>query len=603
MSKNVAVYVRYSDELCSPNSIEDQLYRCNAYAEKEGWRVVSVYSDREISGQTAGARPEFQRMRADAARGRQFEVVLAEAPDRLARRTADLTDLRDVLAFNGVELYAVSLGLITPAYAAVMGMVAEQYSRDLGDKTKRGQQGATRRGRVAAGVAYGYRAADAEGCNRIISPREAEIVVRIFEEFANGVAPNVIAARLNAEGVPGPRDGWIGTTIRGDATRQTGILRNRIYVGEIVYGRTIFRKDPRSGKRLSSVATAPMVVTSAPALRIVSDSLWRRVQDRFEANGRKMARDESGQALNRVYRAQYVLSGLLECSCCGGAYAIMGKNRYGCSTRKNKGTCDNKTTITRQALESRVLAGIKRGLLAPELVEGVVARVTEQLAARRATARSDDAGLRRRHAEVTARISRLLDQMEDGVGDASALRTRLKERDVELCAIEEKLAQIAAEAPTVVTLPNFAQAYADQVRRLENVLRDPAVVQRAHETLARMIDKIILTPDDDAEHGMRIDIHGQVAGILQLCASKGEGDVLADIIGPTTQLSVVAGAGFGLWRTRVLVGGQQERRPDYEAASAACLQASRRLAAREVQSAAPKATSRTRAVMAASSTA
>ena len=403
--------------------------------------------------------------------------------------------------------------------------------------------------------------------------------------------------------MPGPRDGWIGTTIRGDATRQTGILRNRIYVGEIVYGRTIFRKDPRSGKRLASVATAPMVVTSAPALRIVSDVLWRRVQDRFEANGRKMARDESGQALNRVHRAQYVLSGLLECSCCGGAYAIMGKNRYGCSTRKNKGTCDNKTTITRQALESRVLAGIKRGLLAPELVEGFVARVTEQLAARRATARSDDAGLRRRHAEVTARISRLLDQMEDGVGDASALRTRLKERDVERCAIEEKLAQIAAEAPTVVTLPNFAQAYADQVRRLENVLRDPAVVQRAHDTLARMIDKIILTPDDDAEHGMRIDIHGQVAGILQLCASKGEGDVLADIIGPATQLSVVAGAGFGLWRTRVLVGGQQERRPDYEAASAACLQASRRLAAREVQSAAPKATSRTRAVMAASSTA
>ena len=543
MTKRVAIYVRYSDVLCSVNSIEDQLYRCRDYIARHGWREVMVYSDREISGQTAGARPEFQRMRADAKGARNFDVVLAEAPDRLSRRTADLTDLRDMLDFERIELHAVTLGIITPMNAAVLGVVAEQFSRDLADKTKRGQQGSTRRGRVAAGLAYGYRAGEANGCNREIEPEQARIVRRIFDEFAGGLAPNVIAARLNAEGVPGPRNGWIGTTIRGDAARQTGILRNRLYIGRIVYGQTTFRKDPRSGKRLSRV-TGTAVEVDAPALRIVSDALWDSVQDRLKDIGRRMARDESGQALNRAHRAQYVLSGLLVCGCCGGPYAIMGKDRYGCSTRQNRGTCENAVTVKRQTVEGRVLAGIKRGLLAPEMVESFVARVTKELAARRLGARTDEMGLRKKLAEVEVKIGRLLDQIEDGDGDAGALHDRLKQREAERCDCESRLAQLAKEEPKIVALPNFAQAYADHVRRLEDVLRDPTVVQRAHETLARMIGKIVLIPDPSAECGLRIDIHGQVANILRLCHEIGDNALPSGNLPDDGQLSVVAGVGF-----------------------------------------------------------
>ena len=67
------------------------------------------------------------------------------------------------------------------------------------------------------------------------------------------------------------------------------------------------------------------------------------------------------------------------------------------------------------------------------------------------------------------------------------------------------LAEAAADpAPAVVTLPNFAQAYAAQVRALEDVLRDPNLVQRAHETLAKLIEKVVLTPDPEAPNGLRV---------------------------------------------------------------------------------------------------
>jgi DNA invertase Pin-like site-specific DNA recombinase len=542
MTKTAAIYARYSDVQCSVTSIEDQVDRCRTYAAQQGWNVTAVYADREISGQSAGARPEFLRLRKDAERGK-YNVVLAEAPDRLARRVADLTDLRDVLQFAGVELHAVSMGLITPLHAAVMGMVAEQYSRDLADKTKRGQIGSTKRGKIAAGLAYGYATCAAGPCNRVIDPAQALVVVRIFSEFADGVAPNTIAARLNADGVAGPRGEWNGTTIRGDAARQTGILRNRLYIGEITYGRTTFRKDPRTGKRLSKV-TGDAIVEAAPGLRIVDDALWARVEKRLEDNARKMARDESGQALNRAHRAQYVLSGLLFCGCCDGSYAIMGKDRYGCSSRKNRRTCDNGATITRQAIETRVLAGIKRGLLAPGMVESFVAKVTVEMKTAQAQARSDEAALTGQLVMVRRKIERLLDQIEDGAGDAVMLGERLKARETERREIEARLVQAHEANPAIVTLPNFASAYADMVRRLEDVLRDATLVQRAHETLARLIEKVVLTPDPDAENGLRVDLHGQVAAILQVCASADGGETTPSLLGSTSQVSVVAGAGF-----------------------------------------------------------
>jgi DNA invertase Pin-like site-specific DNA recombinase len=48
--KRVAIYARYSTDLQSPASIDDQIQLCRAYADRHGWVVVATYQDAALSG-------------------------------------------------------------------------------------------------------------------------------------------------------------------------------------------------------------------------------------------------------------------------------------------------------------------------------------------------------------------------------------------------------------------------------------------------------------------------------------------------------------------------------------------------------------------------
>ena len=74
-----------------------------------------------------------------------------------------------------------------------------------------------RRWRSGGGLCYGYEViVGEERGGRAINLREAQIVRRIFEEFATGRSPKAIARRLNDEGVRGPRGMlWRDSAIRG----------------------------------------------------------------------------------------------------------------------------------------------------------------------------------------------------------------------------------------------------------------------------------------------------------------------------------------------------------------------------------------------------
>ncbi|MFC0342108.1 recombinase family protein [Paracoccus niistensis] len=520
MTRRVALYVRFSSDRQKMTSLDDQIAQLRAFADGLGWIVGAIYADPEITGRTTRTRPEYNRMIADAKAG-LFDVVLAEAIDRLARRTADITDLRDVLEHHEVVVHTKSQGLISPMEAAIYGVMAEQFSRDLGEKTRRGAIGAVSRNLVPAGLAYGYMAVEPSNpgdTNRAVVPEHAAVVVRIFRMFADGMPAKKIAETLNREGVPGPRGKpWQESTIRGHGPRGTGILRNPLYIGVNAYGDVASSLNPESGKRAWRVTGEVAASTIVPQLRIVDQELWDRVAARLEATALKMARDaKSGQPLNRAHRKSYVLSGLLKCGCCGGDYTIRGKARYGCSQAKRGMGCANKVTITAPAVERQVLDSLKRGLLAPERLQQFTDRVAETLRARQAGAGSEEANLKRRLADFDRKISRLLDQLEDGEDDDVAdLRQRLRQRKAEREEVLTALAEVAAlSREGAHPAPDFAALYTNLVRNLEEALRDPTVVQRAHELLAQIIEEVILTPDPTVQQGLRIEVRGSLARAL-----------------------------------------------------------------------------------------
>lgn len=112
MRQRVALYARYSTDLQSDASIEDQLRLCRKRAEREGWTVVESYSDRAISGASL-LRPGIQALMEDAGRGR-FDIVLAEAMDRLSRDQEDIAGLFKRLRFAGVAIMTIAEGVPGP---------------------------------------------------------------------------------------------------------------------------------------------------------------------------------------------------------------------------------------------------------------------------------------------------------------------------------------------------------------------------------------------------------------------------------------------------------------------------------------------------------
>lgn len=329
----VALYARYSSDQQREASIEDQLRLCRLHAEKQSWAVADSYHDRAVSGASL-IRPGIQALLADALRGR-FEVVLAEALDRISRDQEDVAGVFKRMAFAGVKIITLSEGEISHLHVGLKGTMNALFLKDLADKTRRGLRGRVEAGKAGGGLCYGYNVVkrnDAAGepirGERRINAREAEVVRRIFREFAAGRSPRAIALDLNREGEPGPfGNAWGDKTIRGHACRGNGVLNNELYIGRLVWNRQRFVKDPSTGRRVSRRnPEADWIRSEVPELRIIDDSLWQAVKARqaelakvFEATTIGV-RDDRAKRLNITRRHVYLLSGLLSCGCCRGKY-------------------------------------------------------------------------------------------------------------------------------------------------------------------------------------------------------------------------------------------------------------------------------------------
>lgn len=540
------IYARFSSELQRDESIEDQVEVCRREIERQGWTVARVYSDRAQSG-ASKFRPQYQQMMADA-EGKQFDILVCEALDRLGRKLADIADLHDRLSYAGIKIHTVATGEVTQLHIGMLGTMAQLYLSDLREKVWRGQLGRARQGRIPGGIAYGYDVVaerDASGGGRrTINAAQAAVVRQIFREYAAGSSPRTIARRLNEEDVPGPGGRqWGDTTIRGQVDRGTGLLNNTLYVGRLEWNRAAYVKNPRTGKKVARVnKQAARELAQIPELRIIDDDLWQQVKRRQKEARIEMGKDESGNALNRVHRRKFLLSELLVCGQCGGRYTVVGKDRYGCATRRAKGTCSNDRTITRRKIEARVLGGLKDKLMAPELVAEFIRSYQAEINATAKEAVARSAELKREAEGIERKMAGIMTAIEDGMY-TPALKERMKALEQRKAEIEGLLAG-AGNPPVVRLHPNLAEVYRLKVAELEIALNDQSIKDEAGEILRSLIDRVVLTPAAEAPDGIEAQLHGDLAAILALSNNAERKQKLPADGAAGSLLSVVAGIGF-----------------------------------------------------------
>ena len=541
MTKRAVIYARYSSDLQSDASIEDQIRLCEALIRDRSWKLVEAYSDHGISGASL-MRPGYQQLLEDA-RAFSFDIVVAESIDRLSRDQEHIAAFHKAMSFAGVAVVTTSEGDINELHIGLKGTMSALYLKDLADKTRRGLEGRVRKGKSGGGICYGYGVSakpgsdDGEGRgHRYVIEDEAAIIHRIFEDYDAGKSPKSITHALNRERVPGPKGGhWSPSTIYGNWRRGTGILNNELYIGKMVWNRQHFVKDPQTGKRQARLNPEEKWVTqSVPDLQIIDTDLWQSVKARQLATRQSISK--KGHRPENARRPRYLLSGLLECGSCGGGFSKISKAHYGCSTARNKATCSNMLTIRRDELEKAVLNGLKTHLMQPDAYRAFVEEFTREYNARANAVEHERASLATKLTKVKADIKKLIDAIKAGV-PGEALRDEMQTLENQRTEIESKLEEAPVATPRLH--PNLPAIYQGKITSLIDALNTPDTVTQANEAIRQLIEKVRLVPEGNT---LNIELFGELAALISLGIGPNDKHPLADAEG--VQVTLVAGAGF-----------------------------------------------------------
>ena len=463
------IYARYSSELQRDASIEDQVRVCKAYIKHEGWQLVATYTDRALSG-TSHLRPGYQKLVEDARNG-ELDVVVAEALDRLSRDQEHVAAFFKQLTFAGVRIVTLGEGEISELHVGLKGTMNALFLKDLAAKIRRGQLGRLSIGRSPGGLSYGYEVVRDYGVDgepdrgkRRIDQQAAILIRRIFKAYVSGMSPRAIASQLNAEGVPAPRGGsWNASTINGNRRRRDGILWNELYIGRLIYNRQRFVKDPESGRRVPKPnPRRDWVVVEVPELQIIDQALWDQAQTLKAHN--------TGQKPHNCRRPRRLLSGLMRCGACGGAYTVIGQERIGCAVHREKGMCSNSKTTTLAKIENRVLSGLKERLLDPELIAEFAREYQLEFNKRQRDAVRRNSRSVSELRAVEDRIARIVDAIEQGA-DVTKLRERLMELEQKRIELKHTLSQIGAEDAIIQIRPDLSNLYRRKVAELRESLK------------------------------------------------------------------------------------------------------------------------------------
>lgn len=199
--KKAVIYARYSCDKQSEQSIEGQIRVIREFADREGYTIIGEYIDRAKSAKTAN-RPEFLRMISDSSK-QLFQYVLVYKLDRFSRNRYDSAFYKHKLRQNGVRVISATEELSDNPESiiteAILEAMAEFYSAELGQKTKRGmRESALKCQSVGAPPPLGYKWGEDKKLH--IDEATAEIPRIVFRLYAEGKGKKQIADYLNSKG-------------------------------------------------------------------------------------------------------------------------------------------------------------------------------------------------------------------------------------------------------------------------------------------------------------------------------------------------------------------------------------------------------------------
>jgi site-specific DNA recombinase len=273
------------------------------------------------------------------------------------------------------------------------------------------------------------------------------------------------------------------------------------------------------------------VVTKVPALRIIDNELWDRVQ---AIKGRY-----TSQVGNKRQTKKRLLTGLVKCGSCGGSMTIINRERYSCSAKRERGTCDSPVGIKAIELEDRVLIGLKDILLGnKDLVDVFVAEFKAEVIRLRKQRSNRERMVQKDMNKVNTAIKRCLAFITEGDGDPGLVHDELKSLEVRKKDLERQLLA-ADEDRNIEVHPNIVELYAKKVMELQSLLIDETTRSQAMDIIRSMIDHIEIHVGSERGNPDVI-LSGALAQIL----AYAQQNKTAASNGSDGRVLMVAGVGF-----------------------------------------------------------
>jgi site-specific DNA recombinase len=504
--KRTVLYARFSSDLQNERSIDDQFAVCEAVAKRDGLTIIRTYLDRAKSGASMFERDGLLEMMT-AAKARQFDCIVVESLDRLSRDQEDLAGIFKRLTFYGIRIQTVNEGATTSLHIGIRGIVGSMFLTDLGNKVRRGLSGRVREGKFPGTVTYGYRKIPGRPGEREVNPAEADVVRRIFEQYAQGRSPRAIAVDLTREGVPTPGGaaGWSHQMFVSGGLRQ-GMLGNRLYIGVLEWNRNRTILNPETGSRTKRAAPADERLSVAvPHLRIIDQALW----DAANATRQQRAKYKFGEdrksndsRVGVVVRNDYLLGGLLRCGTCGGPMRIMcsstkGKypgSRVACAAATQTATCEHKRSYELTKLTDSVLDGMRVRLTDRAAIARLTREYHEERSLLERRHRVDTASITKALNRIHVKIDRTVAAIRDSDIPVQQLVDQLKPLELERIGLAERLRLV--EQSNVVNLhPKIVDAFVANVETLWTALTKEGEMQPgAREAFRNIIDTVVVHP-------------------------------------------------------------------------------------------------------------
>lgn len=490
----VGIYNRCStEEEAQVYALETQVAESREIAEQMGWVITGHYIESE-SGTSTRKRLEYQRLLEDMEKD-VFDIIMIKSIDRLMRATKDWYLFIDKVVTCGLKLYIyidqkfydADDALIT----GIKAILAEDFSRELSKKIKNAhkRRQEKRSGYNITSELFGWDKINTKEFK--INEEEAKYYRIAFAMAYEGIGLHTISNYMYAQGVLSKTTGK-----KISATQWRKMLYSPKAHGTVILHQTEY--DFNTKKRCKIPEKDWIMIENAlPA--IVSKEYQESVIMEIKKRNRKQKEKHKG--------GNHVLSGKLQCACCGSIYyrnVFEERTIWRCSTKMDRGisVCNNINVyentvidIVEQACRNyyeKIVEVDKVDILEKTIciVKKVILENQEEQILKKV---EKELKVQERKKEVL--FDRLMDEVID-INDFHLFHNKLSQKIEELKANIEKIK--ATES-----------SLSDRQKRLKEIrdaLYNGSLLLKAEARIVfHQIDKILVYPDKQMEVQLNIE--------------------------------------------------------------------------------------------------